>query len=418
MIGRINDSEWYLVTRLRAEGPYEPIRLHEGSQTYIPEEGPLANTETDTPNLWCILDGSALNIAPIMGDGSVPTPLSSRLQIRGYYNLDTESNKMVWHPIGDYWDENEIPEYKALSNLSYQLYKKVPVNPEHVFLFGAGASYGSDAKDLRDYLPPLGNKLYFKLKVALGLKYWKTLPLDVERLFLDQDNHTFEEAMEALNNIEDQRQFDLSRDRELAIFFSRYKLTPNSLYSKLAGKISQQLKTNNWSGAAVTLNYERLLEEAFKFSNVFSVVKGITHYDIEDDLVNLNDNQLIEICYPHGGCQFVLPQDIFQGFETGLIFSGDANIGGNVGVYHLRNPKNILTSFEPARKRHYFPQICRYQPDKHPSLITYFLNDQKERSKELLLNAKIVTIVAFNAYNKTMNISGDLYHKLKLLSFM
>ncbi|MGI8885195.1 MAG: hypothetical protein ACR2IA_13230, partial [Pyrinomonadaceae bacterium] len=119
----------------------------------------------------------------------------------------------------------------------------------------------------------------------------------------------------------------------------------------------------------------------------------VTHYDIEDDLVYLNDNQLFEICYPHGACQFTLPQDVFEGFGTGVIFSGDVPIGGNVGIYHLRNPKNILTSFEPAYKRNYFPQVCRYQPNKRPSLITYFLIDQKERSKELLLNAKIVTIV-------------------------
>ncbi|MGI8884299.1 MAG: hypothetical protein ACR2IA_08645, partial [Pyrinomonadaceae bacterium] len=272
MLKRVNDTEWYYVSRLHAEGPYEKIILSEGSQIYTPEAGPLANTEIDTPSLWCALNSSNLYVLP--KTDLPPSPIYKK--IRGYYDLDTVNNKMVWHSIGDEWDENEVPEYQALSNLSYQLYKKVPVYPEHVFLFGAGASYGSDAKDLRDHLPPLGNKLYLKLKVAPGLKYWKTIPPDVEKLFLDQTNHTFEEAMEALDNIDDQRTFDISRDRELAIFFSRYKLTQTSLYLKLAGKIARKLKTDSWSGVAVTLNYERLLEEAFKFSNVFSVVKGVT----------------------------------------------------------------------------------------------------------------------------------------------
>lgn len=165
---------WYDIKRLYAEGPYEAIAFSGGAQKYIPDEGPLAHTETDTPSIWCAVLEGKLSIAPKL-EKTPPRVPQEQMQVRGYYDLDAESNKMIWHRVGSAWDKNEIAEFRVLSNPSYLLYRKVSIHPEHVFLFGAGASFGSDGRHLyeRGLLPPLGNTLYTKLRDAPELEHWR-----------------------------------------------------------------------------------------------------------------------------------------------------------------------------------------------------------------------------------------------------
>ena len=301
-----NFTGWYSIKRLRAEGPYEAIVFSGGVKKHTPDEGPLIHTESDTPFIWCAVVEGILSIAT-RTRAVIPPVYHEHMQVRGYYDLEVESNKMIWHPIGSLWDENEITEFRLLSNLSYHLYKKVPLQPEHVFLFGAGASYGSDGRHLyeRGLLPPLGKNLYPKLRDAPDLEQWRNISSVIEELF---STHTFEEAMDAFDKDDDSVKKSFSRDIELSLFFSRYRPQPSNLYWKLASKIAKRLKTVGWTGAAITLNYERLLEESFMRKEVFTVVKGITFYD--DNLPPFQDNQLFEICYPHGACQFFYRSDL------------------------------------------------------------------------------------------------------------
>lgn len=294
---------WYGINRLRAEGPYESITLPNSTEKFVPTDGPLARTESNTPGIWVGLTNGHIYIAPKTSEP--PPPLLHNMVIRGYYDLDSSSNKMTWYTDGLVWNENEIDEFRELSNRSYRLYKKVPAHPEHVFLFGAGASFGSDGSHLykQGLLPPLGNNLYQHLRDAAELKYWKAVPPEVLEMFLTRP---FEEAMSALDECEGGATKSLWRDIELSLFFSRYRPQPSNLYWKLAAKIARRLKAKGWSGAVITLNYERLIEESFMRNMVFTTVKGVTFYD--GDLPPLQDNQLFEICYPHGACQFFFPQ--------------------------------------------------------------------------------------------------------------
>lgn len=375
---------WFSIKRLAAEGPYETIIFSSGGERYLPDDGPLAQTESDTHSIWCSLIEGKLTIAPRISD-SPPPKYTDGMVIRGYYAFCSETTHMIWNPIGDPWDENEIEEYRVLSNPSYTLYKQVLSKPEHVFLFGAGASYGSDGKHLyeKGLLPPLGNILYTKLRDSTELKCWRDIPAKIERIFLSRP---FEEGMDVLDRDEENVKNAFSRDVELSLFFSKYRPLPSNLYWKLADRIAKGLK-RGWSGAAISLNYERLLEESFMRNEVFTVVKGITFYD--DNLPSLRHDQLVEICYPHGACQFIIGQKWFDDSKGHIVFGETARAEGNVGANHLLNPANIPI----ACNAHHIPLICRYHPSKRPSVNNYFIDTQKERSQELIISSKIVTIV-------------------------
>ena len=243
---------WYSIERLSAEGPYEDIIFPSGTESFIAQQGPLTQTKSNTPSLWVLLTSGHINIAPKISD--TPPPPGDNAVVRGYYELDQTLNGMVWHCLGAKWDENEIEEVRALSNPAYLLYKRVSLRPTHIFMFGAGASFGSDGRHLfaRGLLPPLGNGLYPYLRDAPELKYWKDLPTEIIRMF---ESGPFEPAMAALDECEDGAKKSFSRDIELARFFSRYRPESTNHYWKLAHGIANGLRNKRWSGAAITLNY-------------------------------------------------------------------------------------------------------------------------------------------------------------------
>jgi len=374
---------WYSIDRLRAEGPYKSIRFSENARIFVPEDGPLANTETEFPFLWCAVSEGSLIITD-KKDDTPPPVYGDYVKVRGYYNLD-HSDKMIWHSIGDAWDENEIAEFRMLSNPSYSLQKRIPVNPQNIFFFGAGASFGSDGRHLysEGLLPPLGNNLYPFLRDAPELQEWRNIPKEIKELFAE----SFEKAMAALDKNDKAVSKSLRRDIELSLFFSKHHPKTSNLYWKLARKVARKLRTSRWSGAVVTLNYERLLEESFMRNEVFTVVRGVTFYD--DNLPSLQNNQLFEVCYPHGACQFFMGQNWFAG-DGDIAFSPNGGgMAGHTGANHILKSSNIPIACEKRQ----LPLICRYHPQKTPSFRNYFIDTQQNRSQELMLNAQVITIV-------------------------
>ncbi|GAB6888905.1 hypothetical protein JCM13304A_24050 [Desulfothermus okinawensis JCM 13304] len=281
---------------------------------------------------------------------------------------------------GRAWDELDIQNLPSVK-LQYRICPK----PEHVFFFGAGASYGSDGKHLleKGKLPPLGKDLFNALYKDPELKYWNKLPQEVVSLFKE---NTFEEAMETLDDSTEWNKESFRRDLDLVRYFSRFRPLSSNLYWKLAKAISRALKRTKWTGAAITLNYERLLEESFMRNYVFTVVKGVTFYD--DHLPSFGDDQLFELCYPHGACQFFLGQNWFKG-EGNIVFGKNARMVQKAGVNHILKHQNILKACDMLQ----IPMICRYQLSKRPTVINYFITTQQNRCSELILNAKHVTII-------------------------
>jgi hypothetical protein len=151
---------WYSIKRLKPEGPYEDISFAGGDTTFIPTEGPLKGTKTDGSAVWCAVLAEKLIIAPRLT--AIHPSLFDGVPVKGYYCFDESTRTMKWTAFAERWDPNEIEEYRLLSNEAYRLYDLAVTNPKHLLLFGAGASYGSDAKWLVDKgeLPPLGKDLF------------------------------------------------------------------------------------------------------------------------------------------------------------------------------------------------------------------------------------------------------------------
>lgn len=290
--------------------------------------------------------------------------------------------------MGKVWEDHEIDQLPA-----YTLQAKVAQEPGYVFLFGAGASFGSDGRHLFESgeLPPLGKDLFGKLTSDDNLRTWSRLPKKVKSLF---DSKTFEEAMDYLDATHEWAQESFQRDLDLFRYFCRFSPQTSNLYWKLARLVSRKLKDKSWLGAIVTLNYDRLLEESLMRNQIFTVVKGVTFYD--DDLPPLNDNQLIEVCYPHGACQFFLGQNWFQG-EGNVVFGPEARAEQRAGVNHILKKQNIPIACDQKQ----IPMICRYQASKRPSVKNYFIDLQQKRTEEIFQTAKSITIVGASCSYKT-----------------
>jgi hypothetical protein len=290
--------------------------------------------------------------------------------------------------MGKTWEPDEIDNLPAP-----RLQERIPQKPKHVFLFGAGASFGSDGKHLFDagQLPPLGKDLFRKLCADNNLKAWTHLPDEIKVFF---QSMTFEEAMDHLDAAESCAKDSFLRDLELFRYFCRFSPQPSNIYWKLSRLISRRLKGRSWSGAIVTLNYDRLVEESLMRNHVFTVVKGITFYD--DNLPTLGDDQLFEVCYPHGACQFFLGQNWFKG-DGNIVFGPGARAKQEAGVNHILKKENIPIACDQKQ----IPMICRYQSNKRPSVENYFIDLQRKRTEELFKDANSITIVGVYCSYKT-----------------
>ena len=296
-------------------------------------------------------------------------------------SVDTESQ-------GKTWDESELSSLP-----SQELEKRTSRKAEYVLFFGAGASFGSDGAHLINAgkLPPLGKDLFAALHKSPELKYWNKLPKEYRDLF---NSLSFEEAMDALDDSEEWAKESFRRDLDLSRYFSTFRPQQSNLYWKLARAVSKGLKAREWSGAAITLNYERLLEESFMRNYVFTVVRGVTFYD--DNLPRFEDHQLFEICYPHGACQFFLGQNWFVG-EGNVVFGKEARALQSAGVNHILKVENITIACD----RQQIPMICRYQSSKRPTVKNYFIDLQQKRCSELITSARHITIIGVFCSHKT-----------------
>jgi hypothetical protein len=124
-----------------------------------------------------------------------------------------------------------------------------------VFLFGAGASYGSSG--CYPECPPLGNRLFPELLKKRGIA--ATFDEELRRLF----DENFEKGM---------ARFIETRDidipvllREMGEYFLQFEPSPDNLYVQLVQKLSQrQTSLEGFAPRIVlaTTNYELLLEHA------------------------------------------------------------------------------------------------------------------------------------------------------------
>ncbi|HUT22196.1 MAG TPA: hypothetical protein VMX18_02165 [Candidatus Bipolaricaulota bacterium] len=230
---------------------------------------------------------------------------------------------------------------------------------KYLIVLGAGASYGSDKPA---NTPPLTNKLFDELCKS-NPEGWGSLDGKYKKLF----RQDFEQAMEQVAKEQPQNMTILQR--AMAYYFYKFEPYCSNLYYQLAKKI----KKTTWDGAFVSFNYERLLE--LSLSRV-----GFQPYIGNKPK---NSNNLIELCLPHGYCD-IFCTAVKAGSTT--IFSG-CNVDGPV------KKTKTEEEFEGEIKNSVPPVMSYFVPSKVTMSGTSFINQQRNRFKELTQTSSVIVII-------------------------
>ncbi len=231
----------------------------------------------------------------------------------------------------------------------------------NLILFGAGASFGSDADNR--YTPPLGGDLFDAL-CRFGSQSWGAVPQQFANLFRGD----FEQGM---------REFALSYgganvdilQRAMAGYFFQFRPRQQSLYHRLA----RCAKQTGWDGAFATLNYERLLELALTAEAVQPRVGSPSQ-----------PPGAIELCLPHGCCHiFGMIRAHNISASSGVTFDG-----GRVEV--VDNPQK----FSARLLNDVIPPVMSYfEPQKKTRSGVSFIKRQRDRYSRLVGEAEVVGVV-------------------------
>lgn len=254
---------------------------------------------------------------------------------------------------------------------------------KYLLIFGAGASYGSDTPDKT---PPLGDgDLYNKL-ATFNPPGWGSLRPEEAALF----KNDFEQGME---NVFNNRQFDmLPLQRAMAAYFFKFIPNPTNLYYKLAQKITSFKNANNgtWSGAVMTLNYERLLQLSF-LSTGNNIFMGKNNGTLTNP---------IELCVPHGSCN-IFCSTVKARPSTKFT---NCNVDGTPKM--IFDPKEFKKEIE----NNAIPPVMSYFiPSKETMSGTTFIKHQRKRAGELIKQASTIIIVGLRARLHDKHIWGPLF---------
>jgi hypothetical protein len=232
----------------------------------------------------------------------------------------------------------------------------------NLIIFGAGASYGSDTSNT----PPIGNNLFNALSTFDPNK-WGKLP----KVYQDTLQRDFEQGVQKLSI--DQSFWLPQLQRSMAAYFFNFVPRYNNLYVKMAeliGKSGWNLK-----GSLVTLNYERMLPIALTRNNLQPVLLPAP---------NVIQNNLIELCLPHGTCNFFCSAIR----ASGIAFSGV--------TFDEGAPECIIDPFQFRQRliSDSIPPIMSYfEPQKSNCSGNNFIVKMRKRYEELVLQSTKIAII-------------------------
>ncbi len=230
----------------------------------------------------------------------------------------------------------------------------------NLFLFGAGASYGSEPAGG----PPTGARLFEALR-QFNPNGWGQLPAEMADLFRDD----FERGMARLAETNSHAMPILQR--AMAHFFFNFIPKTSNLYVQLARRIRQ----NHWEGAIATLNYERLLE------------LSLLHVGIQPVVGQVAATGQIELCLPHGCCHLfcegVRASSVGVSFSgVGVTFDGSVVVISDAGQFQRRINGDAVP-----------PVMSYFEPQKTTSAGVSFIRNQRHRWAELASRADTIAIV-------------------------
>jgi hypothetical protein len=224
-----------------------------------------------------------------------------------------------------------------------------------LFLFGAGASYGSGDRTIRPHPPPLGDSLF----AALCAEYphtWGAISAETQAVFKKPGG--FENGMQLI--LEGKEQPFALYNIDMAHYFTRFGLCdPSNCYVRLLHFLIVSRIIEHATFA--TLNYECLLEEA-----ICSLGLLVT-YQLAPVTEPPSPNKLVVIKV-HGSCNLMVrPRRVTL---TGLIASpqyGSSAVEGDVEV-HVLTPNEARQRL--ASREDSLPLIATYARGKHTASNT------------------------------------------------
>lgn len=228
-----------------------------------------------------------------------------------------------------------------------------------IFLFGAGASHGSDTHNT----PPLGADLFEALRQFNPLG-WGTITGDLAAAFRSDFETAFPSvAPHALAPLQ----------RAMAAYFFEFRPCTSSLYFELARRIAG---AKGWSGAACTLNYDLLLELSLLGASVLPVIGKPT-----------SGSPRLELCLPHGCCHLFC--NAAQADASGVSFHGHC-VKTDGPVTRIVDPRQHRTRIEKDA----FPPVMSYfEPKKDTTTGSSFIDEHRLRWHELAMSATTIVVV-------------------------
>ncbi len=221
-----------------------------------------------------------------------------------------------------------------------------------VVLFGAGASFGSEAAGVRR--PPLGAHLFEEL-CAYAPSTWGSL----SDPWPDDFGSDFEPAMRRLVDSETScgpLQWDMGE-----YFFSQFRATADSAYVSILGSFASRINRLTF----VTLNYETLLFQA-------------------RDLVGIDEAEF-SICLPHGSaCLCCTGVQITPRGD----FIGPVSTGGEVRYFR------DLDDFRRERATNVLPPVMSYyEPKKFTVSGANFIEAERAWFSDAVGQAERIAII-------------------------
>lgn len=251
-----------------------------------------------------------------------------------------------------------------------------------VFLFGAGASYGSGP--CAPYPPPLGSQFFPALQKQGGIA--TTVSSELASLF----TRDFEAGMDRFWA---ERNTDTTQLlREMASFFAPFEPLQGNLYKELIKILGGTKK----KAVMVTTNYDLLIEHAIAQSDLLVTYGGLP--------VAANNIPVLKI---HGSCNF-LP-DLQPKQFSGITFDLSQSKGGSIieaGIKPAKSAREIIEFCE--REDSIAPALAIYSPSKQVLFCRGFVQAQQQAWKSNLASASRIYVIGLRVHLVDEHIWGEL----------
>jgi hypothetical protein len=251
-----------------------------------------------------------------------------------------------------------------------------------LFLFGAGASYGSGP--CSPHPPPLGTRLFTALQASGGVA--AAVDSDLAQAFATD----FEAGMDRFWKERNTQTTELLRD--MARFFAPFEPLPGNCYLELVRILGGIRK----KAVMVTTNYDLLIEHAIAKAGFLVTYGGLPAAE-----------RSIPILKIHGSCNF-LPNLMPTQF-SGIGFDLSQSDGGSIidaGVVPARNVREIIEFCD--REDSIAPALAMYAPAKRVLFCPGFIQAQREAWLKALKEVSRIYVIGLRVHTVDEHIWAPL----------